>query len=224
MSAPPVIELRQAGLTYPGPPEVAALRPCDLTVQRGEYITIVGPSGAGKSTFLNIIGLLDQPTSGSYLLDGIDTAAVTDAERTALRGMRIGFVFQSFHLLSHRTARENVELAMVYQRTPRGTRKQRAEQALRRVGLGHRLDALPTRLSGGERQRVAIARALAAEPSLLLCDEPTGNLDSQTAASVLDLLDGLHHDGMTVVVITHDLEVARRGQRTITIRDGEVLA
>ncbi|AUY52489.1 ABC transporter ATP-binding protein [Streptomyces sp. CB01881] len=219
----PVIELRQAGLTYPGPPEVAALRPCDLTVQRGEYVTIVGPSGAGKSTFLNIVGLLDEPTCGSYLLDGIDTAAASDAERTALRGTRIGFVFQSFHLLAHRTARENVELAMVYQRTPRGARKQRAEQALRRVGLGHRLDALPTRLSGGERQRVAIARALAAEPSLLLCDEPTGNLDSQTAASVLDLLDALHRDGMTIAVITHDPEVARRGQRTITIRDGQVL-
>ncbi|MDY0810777.1 ABC transporter ATP-binding protein [Kitasatospora purpeofusca] len=224
MSPPPVIELRRAGLTYPGPPEVVALRTCDLTVQRGEFLTIVGPSGAGKSTFLNIIGLLDRPTSGSYLLDGIDTAAVKDAERTALRGMRIGFVFQSFHLLSHRTACENVELAMVYQRTVRGARKQRAEQALRRVGLGHRLDALPNRLSGGERQRVAIARALAARPSLLLCDEPTGNLDSQTAASVLDLLDGLHQDGMTVVVITHDPEVARRGQRTIVIRDGQVLA
>lgn len=203
---------------------MVALRTCDLTVQRGEFLTIVGPSGAGKSTFLNIIGLLDRPTSGSYLLDGIDTAAVKDAERTALRGMRIGFVFQSFHLLSHRTACENVELAMVYQRTVRGARKQRAEQALRRVGLGHRLDALPNRLSGGERQRVAIARALAARPSLLLCDEPTGNLDSQTAASVLDLLDGLHQDGMTVVVITHDPEVARRGQRTIVIRDGQVLA
>ncbi|WP_327073729.1 ABC transporter ATP-binding protein [Kitasatospora purpeofusca] len=224
MNPSPVIDLRRAGLTYPGPPEVVALRPCDVTVQRGEYVTIVGPSGAGKSTFLNIIGLLDEPTSGSYLLDGIDTAAVKDAERTALRGTRIGFVFQSFHLLSHRTARENVELAMVYQRTARGSRQQRAEQALCRVGLGHRLDALPSRLSGGERQRVAIARALAAQPSLLLCDEPTGNLDSQTAASVLDLLDGLNRDGMTVVVITHDAEVARRGRRTITIRDGQVLA
>ncbi|SDS57827.1 putative ABC transport system ATP-binding protein [Streptomyces sp. TLI_053] len=220
----PVIELHRAGLTYPGPPEVTALHPCDLSVERGDYITVMGPSGAGKSTFLNIIGLLDEPTCGRYVLDGIDTATIGDAERTSLRGRRIGFVFQSFHLLAHRSARENVELAMLYQRVARGVRRQRAEQALRRVGLGHRLGALPTRLSGGERQRVAIARALAAEPSLLLCDEPTGNLDSQTAGSLLDLLDGLHRDGMTIVVITHDPEVARRGRRTITIRDGQVLA
>lgn len=218
----PVIDLRGAGLTYPGPPAVEALRPCDLVVERGEYVTVVGPSGAGKSTFLNITGLLEAPSTGSYLLDGVDAATVSDAQRTALRGTRIGFVFQSFHLLAHRTARENVELAMVYRRTPRRERESRAAQALRRVGLGHRMDALPTRLSGGERQRVAIARALAAEPSLLLCDEPTGNLDSETASSILDLLDALHHDGMTIVMITHDAQVARRAQRTITIRDGRL--
>lgn len=181
---------------------------------------MVGPSGAGKSTFLNIVGLLDSPTSGRYLIDGIDTAAISDAHRTALRGSRIGFVFQAFHLLAHRTARENVELAMVYQRTPRRERRRRAATALERVGLGHRIDSIPTRLSGGERQRVAIARALAAEPSLLLCDEPTGNLDSQTATAILDLLDALHRDGMTIIVITHDPHVADRAQRTITIRDG----
>ncbi|MDX2784410.1 ABC transporter ATP-binding protein [Streptomyces caniscabiei] len=217
----PVLELRGAALTYPGPPPVEALRPCDLRVERGEYVTVVGPSGSGKSTFLNIAGLLDTPTAGVCLLDGHDTGALKDAERTALRGRRIGFVFQSFHLLSHRSARENVELAMMYGgRIRRPVRAARAREALDRVGLGPRADALPTRLSGGERQRVAIARALVARPSLLLCDEPTGSLDTATAESVLRLLDALHHDGMTLVVITHDPAVAARGRRTVTIRDG----
>ncbi|MEU1230004.1 ABC transporter ATP-binding protein [Streptomyces sp. NPDC005828] len=216
----PVIEFRGVSLTYPGPPPVAALRPCELTVHRGEFITVVGPSGSGKSTFLNVAGLLDAPTGGTYLLDGIDTAALRDGERTALRGRRIGFVFQSFHLLPHRSATENVTLSMVYSAVPRAERRARARTALERVGLGHRADALPGRLSGGERQRVAIARALAGRPSLLLCDEPTGNLDSDNAGSVLDLLGELHASGMTIVVITHDAEVAERGERTVTIRDG----
>ncbi|WP_282204359.1 ABC transporter ATP-binding protein [Kitasatospora fiedleri] len=220
MSTAPVIELRAAGLTYPGPPAVHALRPCGLTVGRGEYVTVVGPSGAGKSTFLNIIGLLDVPTTGRYLLDGFDVATVSDRHRTALRGTRIGFVFQSFHLLEHRSARENVELAMVYQHVGRRERRRRAGEALHRVGLAHRVEATPSRLSGGERQRVAIARALAAEPSLLLCDEPTGNLDSRTAAAVLDLFDDLHRDGMTIIMITHDPQVALRAQRTVRISDG----
>ncbi|WTV69516.1 ABC transporter ATP-binding protein [Streptomyces sp. NBC_00029] len=218
----PVIELRGAGLTYPGPPPVEALRPCDLTVRRGEFITVVGPSGSGKSTFLNVAGLLDSPTSGRYLLDGIDTGALPDRERTALRGRRIGFVFQSFHLLPHRSALENVTLAMLYTGTPRAQRLVRAREALDQVGLGHRAGAVPGRLSGGERQRVAIARALVGRPSLLLCDEPTGNLDSVNAASVLTLLDELHGAGMTVLVITHDPQVARRGHRTLTIRDGRL--
>ncbi|QFQ94958.1 ABC transporter ATP-binding protein [Streptomyces phaeolivaceus] len=217
----PVLELRGAALTYPGPPPVEALKPCDLRVERGEYVTVVGPSGSGKSTFLNIAGLLDTPTTGVCLLDGHDTGALKDAERTALRGRRIGFVFQSFHLLAHRSARENVELAMMYGgRLRRAARAARAREALERVGLGPRADAPPTRLSGGERQRVAIARALVARPSLLLCDEPTGSLDTATAESVLRLLDALHHDGMTLVVITHDPAVAARGRRTVTIRDG----
>ncbi|MEU1481381.1 ABC transporter ATP-binding protein [Streptomyces sp. NPDC001668] len=219
-AVPPVLEFRDAGLTYPGPPPVQALKPCELTVAQGEYVTVVGPSGSGKSTFLNIAGLLDAPTEGRFLLDGIDTAALTDADRTSLRGRRIGFVFQSFHLLPHRSARENVMLAMVYNSSPRGGRSGRAGEALERVGLSHRADALPTRLSGGERQRVAIARALVARPSLLLCDEPTGNLDTVTAESVLRLLDELHRDGMTLLVITHDPEVAARGRRTVAIRDG----
>ena len=219
-SAPPVIEFRGVGLTYPGPPPVQALKACELAVEQGEYVTVVGPSGSGKSTFLNIAGLLDAPTEGRYLLDGIDTGALSDADRTGLRGRRIGFVFQSFHLLPHRSATENVMLAMVYNGGVRRDRAERARAALERVGLGHRADALPTRLSGGERQRVAIARALVARPSLLLCDEPTGNLDTATAESILLLLDELHSDGMTLLVITHDPDVAARGQRTVAIRDG----
>ncbi|WTI78540.1 ABC transporter ATP-binding protein [Streptomyces sp. NBC_00727] len=216
-----VIEFREVGLTYPGPPPVAALHPCDLVVRRGEYITVVGPSGSGKSTFLNIAGLLDNPTTGTYRMDGIDTASLSDAGRTALRGQRIGFVFQAFHLLPHRSALENVLLATLYRKDlPRHERRVRAENALRTVGLGHRLHAVPTRLSGGERQRVAIARALVARPSLLLCDEPTGNLDSATADTVLALLDTLHSQGMTILLITHDPAVSARGRRTVVIRDG----
>ncbi|MFE4306479.1 ABC transporter ATP-binding protein [Streptomyces sp. NPDC056891] len=219
-SEPPVIEFRQVGLTYPGPPPMQALRPSDLEVHRGEFVTVVGPSGSGKSTFLNIAGLLDTPTTGSLLLDGIDTGRLRDTERTTVRGRRIGFVFQAFHLLPHRSARENVELAMVYSGVPRNERSQRAREALARVGLGHRTDAVPTRMSGGERQRVAIARALVARPSLLLCDEPTGNLDTGNAEAVLQLLEALNAEGITIVLITHDLAVAARGRRTVTIRDG----
>ncbi|MEU3460948.1 ABC transporter ATP-binding protein [Streptomyces sp. NPDC006733] len=220
LPVPPVIELRRAGLSYPGPPPVDALTGCDLTVGAGEFVTVVGPSGSGKSTFLNIVGLLDVPTSGSYLLDGIDTGALRDADRTALRGRRIGFVFQSFHLLPYRTAVENVRLALLYSAVPRAESYERAREALARVGLDHRLDAVPTRLSGGEQQRVAIARALVSRPLLLLCDEPTGNLDTATAGAILGLLDALHADGMTIVVITHDPLVAARGARTLAIRDG----
>ncbi|WP_078613614.1 ABC transporter ATP-binding protein [Streptomyces katrae] len=216
----PVVRFEGVGLTYPGPPPVQALRPCELTVGRGEYVTVVGPSGSGKSTFLNVAGLIDAPTTGRYLLDGIDTGSLRDRDRTALRGQRIGFVFQSFHLLPHRTALENVRLAMVYNGVPRAERDDRARTALERVGLGHRTGHLPTRMSGGERQRVAIARALVAEPSLLLCDEPTGNLDTATAGAVLALLDALHADGLTLLVITHDPHVAARGRRTVSIRDG----
>ncbi|MFJ8189588.1 ABC transporter ATP-binding protein [Streptomyces sp. NPDC096094] len=220
VAEPPVIELRQAGLTYPGPPPVQALAPCDLCVERGEFVTVVGPSGAGKSTFLNIVGLLDSPTSGSYLLDGVDTGSLPDADRTALRGQRIGFVFQAFHLMPHRSALENVALSLLYDGTPRRERAARARAALEQVGLGPRSHSLPTQLSGGERQRVAIARALVGRPSLLLCDEPTGNLDTATAEAILGLLDAVHRRGMTVVVITHDPAVAARGRRTLTIRDG----
>jgi putative ABC transport system ATP-binding protein len=216
----PVISFRGVGLTYPGPPPVPALRSADVTVAPGEYVTVVGPSGSGKSTFLNVAGLIDRPTRGTYELDGVDVGGLRERQRAALRGERIGFVFQAFHLLPYRSATENVALARLYAGVPRRHRTAAAVEALDRVGLAHRRDALPPALSGGERQRVAIARALAQRPSLLLCDEPTGNLDSATAGHLLGLLDDLHADGLTLVVITHDPQVAARGGRTFTIRDG----
>jgi putative ABC transport system ATP-binding protein len=218
--AAPVIELRGVARTYPGSPPVHALRPADLSIEADDYVAVTGPSGSGKSTLLHLLGLLDSPTSGSYLLDGMDTCALRDRDRSALRGRRIGFVFQAFHLLAYRTALENVLLAELYNHTPRGSRLQAAAGALTAVGLGHRLDALPTTLSGGECQRVAIARALVNRPSLLLCDEPTGNLDSRNAASLMELLDQLNSSGFTIVVITHDAGVAAHARRTVAISDG----
>lgn len=217
-----MIELREVAVTYPGPPPVLALQPTDLTVRRGEFVSVVGPSGSGKSTLLNVLGLLDRPTEGRYVLDGIDTAALTEGQRTALRAHRIGFVFQAFHLLARRTVLENVALAQLYRGTHPQQRQQLAREALEQVGLTHRLNAEPAQLSGGERQRVAIARALAAQPSLLLCDEPTGNLDSTNTDAVLDTIDELHARGMTVLVITHDPAVSTRARRQITLRDGAV--
>jgi putative ABC transport system ATP-binding protein len=216
----PIIRFSGVSLTYPGPPPVPALKPCDLQVAPGEHVAVVGPSGSGKSTLLNLAGLLDRPTEGTYELDGIDTGALSERDRTALRGQRIGFVFQTFQLLPYRAAEDNVLLALLYNHRRRTDRRTLARQALERVGLAHRVHALPGMMSGGEQQRVAIARAVVTRPSLLLCDEPTGNLDSATAAGVLELIDELHADGLTVVVITHDPRVAARAQRTVTIVDG----
>jgi putative ABC transport system ATP-binding protein len=199
---------------------VRALRPCDLTVAAGEHLAVVGPSGSGKSTILNVLGLLDRPTEGRYLLDGTDVGVLDDRDRTALRGRRIGFVFQSFHLLPVRTAVENVALGQLYSGVRRSVRLRAAAEALDRVGLAHRRSAVPATMSGGERQRVAIARALVHQPALLLCDEPTGNLDTATARDVLALFAGLRADGITIVMITHDPEVATRAARVVTIRDG----
>lgn len=218
----PVIALHRAGLTYPGPPPVVGLHPSDLTVAAGDYLAVTGPSGSGKSTLLNLLGLLDRPTTGRYELGGQEVTGLAEADRTAIRARWIGFVFQSFHLLPHRTAQENVALAQLYAGVRRRDREQAAAEALDRVGLAHRRHALPTTMSGGERQRVAIARALAVRPRLLLCDEPTGNLDTATAAGVLDLIDELHRDGMTVVLITHDPQVAARATRAIRIQDGVI--
>ncbi len=216
----PVIELAAAGYTYPGPPPVRALKPADLVIERGEHVAIMGPSGSGKSTLLNLLGLLDRPTEGRLRIDGIDLGRAPERDRAAVRARRIGFVFQSFHLLPHRSAVENVMLAQVYADMPRRRRYRAAMMALAEVGLDSRAQALPTALSGGERQRVAIARALVNRPSLLLCDEPTGNLDTAATTELTDLLGALHAQGATLVVITHNPAVAALAQRQISIRDG----
>ena len=216
------MQLTGITITYPGPPPVHALHPTDLLIGHGDYVTISGPSGSGKSTLLNVLGLLDRPTGGTYLLDGIDVGSADEGTRSAVRGSRIGFVFQDFHLIAHRTALENVALAQLYSGVPRRERLDRAADALRHVHLGHRIHAVPTTMSGGERQRVAIARAIVNEPTLLLCDEPTGNLDSTTAAAVLALLDELMATERTIVMITHDPGVAARGTRRLRIKDGQL--
>jgi putative ABC transport system ATP-binding protein len=218
----PVVELTGVSRSFPGPPAVHAVRDVDLVIRRGDYVSIAGPSGSGRSTLLHVMGLLDRPTAGTYRLDGVDTQAMSERERAGRRGRRIGFVFQAFHLLGPRSVAENVELAMVYTGVPRRLRAERALAALDRVGLGHRVAFSPATLSGGERQRVAIARALVGGPSLLLADEPTGNLDSATAAAILDLFDDLHRDGLTLAVVTHDEAVSRRAQRRVRTVDGSV--
>jgi len=219
----PVVVLDGLSRTFPGPPEVEALRSADLVIDRGDYVALVGPSGSGKSTLLHLLGLLDRPTSGSYHLNGIDTNELSEPERAGLRASEIGFVFQAFHLLPQRSTVENVMLADVYRPGGRSDRRQRAIEALESVGLGHRLDGYPTTLSGGERQRVAVARALVSEPSIVLADEPTGNLDSRTSDTLMELFDDLHRRGLTIVVITHDDAVAARADRLVRIQDGTLL-
>lgn len=216
----PVVELEAVSRTFPGFPPVEAVRSADLVVSEGDYVSVVGPSGSGKSTLLHLLGCLDRPTDGTYRLQGVDVGALPDGKRTALRGREIGFVFQSFHLLSHRTVLDNVITGMLYNRTPRRDRATQATDALERVGLGHRMEFTPMKLSGGERQRVAIARAVAAGPSLLLCDEPTGNLDTATTESLLNVFDELRAEGLTLIVITHNEAVSRRADRRIEIIDG----
>jgi putative ABC transport system ATP-binding protein len=218
----PVVELIGVSRTFGGDAPVHALRDVNLTIWPGDWLAILGPSGSGKSTLLNIIGLLDRQTAGSYRFGGVDVSALDDLRRAGLRGRRIGFVFQAFHLLPHRSVVENVMLAELYVGAPRRGRRERARAALDRVGLGDRVDFLPTQLSGGERQRAAIARALVGYPSLLLCDEPTGNLDSRNAAGVLDIFEQLSADGLTLVVITHDEQVASRAHRRLRMVDGVV--
>jgi putative ABC transport system ATP-binding protein len=216
----PVVRMTGISRIFPGPPEVHAVREVDLTVLSGEYVSIVGPSGSGKSTLLNLLGLLDRPSAGSYLLAGEDVSGLSERRRSVLRAERIGFVFQAFHLLHHRSVLENVALAMLYSPVRRRDRLARARLALERVGLSHRVDFPPTTLSGGEKQRVAIARALVVEPSLLLADEPTGNLDTANSEGVLAAFDELHGQGVTLGVITHDDQVSRRAQRRVRIVDG----
>jgi len=201
--------------------EVTALLGVSLRVEPGEYAAIVGPSGSGKSTLMHLLGLLDRPTSGTISVGGRDATGLTDTELAALRNETIGFVFQSFQLLSRTTATDNVSLPLVYRGTPRRERRDRAVAALEAVGLGHRLDHRPSQMSGGEQQRVAIARALVGEPRVLLADEPTGNLDTRTGEEIMSILDGLNRDrGVAVLLVTHDRDVAARARRQIHMRDG----
>ena len=216
----PVVKLEGLTRTFGEDPPVHALRDVELTIRQGEWVAIVGPSGSGKSTLLNILGLLDRQTSGVYRLEGIDVAGLDDVSRAGLRGRRIGFVFQAFHLMPHRSVLENVMLAELYIGKPRKGRRDRAMAALDRVSLTDRADFSPTKLSGGQQQRAAIARALVGEPSLLLADEPTGNLDTQNADGVLDVFSDLSTDGLTLAVITHDDHVASRAHRRVRIVDG----
>jgi ABC-type lipoprotein export system ATPase subunit len=219
----PVIELTGVDKVYgTAQHPVPVLRSVDFRVLPGEFVAIVGASGSGKSTLLNILGCLDRPTSGSYRLVGDDVAAMDDKQLSHLRKTRIGFVFQSFHLVTHLTVAENVELPLFYSRMPARARRERSTAILQRVGLGHRTTHVPSQLSGGECQRTAIARALVNEPSLILADEPTGNLDSKTSGEIMQLIRELHAGGATIVMITHDLGVATQARRRITLRDGVV--
>jgi putative ABC transport system ATP-binding protein len=220
----PLIRLRNITKVYQmGDMEVRALDGVDLDIGRGEYVAIMGPSGSGKSTMMNVIGCLDTPTSGTYELNGKLASGMTDDELAQIRNEEIGFVFQTFNLLARTTALQNVELPLIYAGLPPADRHAKAQQALENVGLGSRSDHMPNQLSGGQRQRVAIARALVNEPSILLADEPTGALDSKTSVEIMDLFEQLFQRGNTIILVTHEEDIARHAHRIVKLRDGKII-
>ena len=220
-----LIEIKDMYKIYnPGENEVRAIDGVNLTIEHGEFVAIIGQSGSGKSTLMNMLGLLDVPTSGRYLLNGQDVDGLTDDELSEIRNKEIGFIFQGFNLITSLTAVENVELPLVYRGMKKDERHRLAIEALDRVGLSHRLDHLPKQMSGGQQQRVAIARAVAARPPIILADEPTGNLDSHSGVEVMKILHELHEEGRTIILITHDNEIANEAQRVIRIQDGQIVS
>lgn len=220
-----LIEVQDMCKIYnPGENEVRALDHVSLKVTRGEFVAIIGHSGSGKSTLMNMLGCLDVPTSGQYFLNGKDVSNLTDDELSDIRNLEIGFIFQGFNLIPNLTARENVELPLIYRGVSRKEREALAEEALDMVGLSHRMDHKPNEMSGGQQQRVAIARAIAAKPPVILADEPTGNLDSRSTQEIMNVLKDLHKSGRTVILITHDDEIAAQVKRVIRIKDGRVEA